>query len=42
MSDTLLGDRRRKEEVIAGAAHAINLDKPDDFNAAVLAFLANK
>jgi len=42
LSDTLLAIAGAKKLVIAGAAHAINLDKPDDFNAAVLEFLAHQ
>jgi pimeloyl-ACP methyl ester carboxylesterase len=42
MSDQLLAIAGAKKMVIAGAAHAINLDKPDDFNTAVLDFLMKK
>jgi 3-oxoadipate enol-lactonase len=42
MSDQLLAIAGAKKMVIAGAAHAINLDKPDDFNTAALDFLMKK
>jgi pimeloyl-ACP methyl ester carboxylesterase len=41
MSDGLLAIAGAKKTVIAGAAHAMNLDNPDDFNRAVSAFLAD-
>ena len=38
----LLGIPGAAHTVIDGAGHAIQLDKPDEFNAAVLTFLAER
>ena len=39
ITDKLLKIRDSKKIVIPGAAHMINLDKPKEFNDAVLEFL---
>ena len=40
ITDQLLKIKGAKKVIIAGAAHAINLDKPKEFNEAVLKFLS--
>jgi 3-oxoadipate enol-lactonase len=41
IGDSLLAIDGARKVTIAGAAHAINLDKPDEFDVIVLAFLAD-
>ena len=41
ITDQLLKIKGAKKVIITGAAHAINLDKPKEFNEAVLEFLRN-
>lgn len=42
MADQLFGIAGAKKVVMAGAAHAINLDKPEEFSDVVLEFLNAK